>query len=492
MSPRRQMSMVNNETHDRLQNQLDDLETKTVTSLQADVAQIGETVLGIKTQLEAAASLNVHTSTLSDLKAKVDQLGKAIVVAQVLPEIKTKVGQLTTDVMVLNQRQDRNAELNSQFQEMYNNLQNNRQVSIPSQEMTTGRDNMVNLQINAFKNSIEGIQGELVLINEKYAAENQKKLDMQQNKMNEIKDIGRQLSQQIFCIEKSTQENQHKLAGLYSEIELLVKDANPARNPKQAREQANFMDMQNNNFTAALESMKDWVLDTQEKQIQLIFEMAMRNSGELVKQRNELKLQEVARLSAYKAENQNSMRLMAERCEKSLETQQHHFSAALTAQNRELQPVIEQTHQNTSELAEQRREVTSLYNMKAMMERKMESLENADREIGAGLQKANSAINSLVQENQLITQRNECQTFSLSAPSKRRRAGRKHAGELAPKLEATKPHQDKTLSKQTTKTLAQCIVDPKDKVVRKLASRITDTLVADISNIGAIEDKAGA
>ncbi|POW00927.1 hypothetical protein PSHT_12796 [Puccinia striiformis] len=159
MSPRRQMSMVNNETHDRLQNQLDDLETKTVTSLQADVAQIGETVLGIKTQLEAAASLNVHTSTLSDLKAKVDQLGKAIVVAQVLPEIKTKVGQLTTDVMVLNQRQDRNAELNSQFQEMYNNLQNNRQVSIPSQEMTTGRDNMVNLQINAFKNSIEEYGG---------------------------------------------------------------------------------------------------------------------------------------------------------------------------------------------------------------------------------------------------------------------------------------------------------------------------------------------
>ncbi|KAH9451584.1 hypothetical protein MJO29_013810 [Puccinia striiformis f. sp. tritici] len=142
MPPRRQMSMVNNETHDRLQNQLDDLEksiglslvqiktrlgaldhdTKTVTSLQADVAQIGETVLGIKTQLEAAASLNVHTSTLSDLKAKFDQLGKAIVVAQVLPEIETKVGQLTTDVMVLNQQQDRNAELNSQFQEMYNNL----------------------------------------------------------------------------------------------------------------------------------------------------------------------------------------------------------------------------------------------------------------------------------------------------------------------------------------------------------------------------------
>ncbi|KAI7939027.1 hypothetical protein MJO28_014606, partial [Puccinia striiformis f. sp. tritici] len=391
MPPRRQMSMVNNETHDRLQNQLDDLEksiglslvqiktrlgaldhdTKTVTSLQADVAQIGETVLGIKTQLEAAASLNVHTSTLSDLKAKFDQLGKAIVVAQVLPEIETKVGQLTTDVMV---------------------LQNNRQVSIPSQEMTTGQDDMVNLQINAFKNSIEGIRGELVVINEKYAAENQKKLDMQQNKMNEIKDIGRQLSQQIFCIEKSMQENQHKLAGLYSEIELLVKDTNPARNPQQAREQADFMDMQNNNFTAALESMKDWVLDTQKKQIQLIFEMAMRNSGKLVKQRNELKLQielgfqkqnqlddklatlehnfpdfsHQKRSSQAQCLQSGKPKLDAERCEKSLETQQHHFSAALTAQNRELQPVIEQTHQNTSELAEQRREVTSLYNMKAM------------------------------------------------------------------------------------------------------------------------------
>ncbi|KAH9457504.1 hypothetical protein Pst134EA_021378 [Puccinia striiformis f. sp. tritici] len=62
----------------------------------------------------------------------------------------------------------------------------------------------------------------------------------------------------------------------------------------------------------------------------------------------------------------------------------------------------------------------------------------------------------------------------------------------APKLEAIKPHQDGTLSKQTTRTLAQRIVDPKDEVIRKLASRITDTLVADISNTGAIEDEAGA
>ncbi|KAH9462587.1 hypothetical protein MJO28_002649 [Puccinia striiformis f. sp. tritici] len=83
-------------------------------------------------------------------------------------------------------------------------------------------------------------------------------------------------------------------------------------------------------------------------------------------------------------------------------------------------------------------------------------------------------------------------TFSLSARSKRRRAGRKKAGELAPKLEAAKPHQDGQLSKQPTRTLAQRIDDPKDEVIRKLASRITDTLVADISNAGTDEDQVGA
>ncbi|KAI9619724.1 hypothetical protein H4Q26_014106 [Puccinia striiformis f. sp. tritici PST-130] len=67
--------------------------------------------------------------------------------------------------------------------------------------------------------------------------------------------------------------------------------------------------------------------------------------------------------------------------------------------------------------------------------------------------------------------------FSLSARSKQRRAGRKQAGELAPKLEAAKSHQDGQLSKPPTKTLALRIADPKDDIVRKLASRITNTLV---------------
>ncbi|KAI9628048.1 hypothetical protein H4Q26_018233 [Puccinia striiformis f. sp. tritici PST-130] len=52
----------------------------------------------------------------------------------------------------------------------------------------------------------------------------------------------------------------------------------------------------------------------------------------------------------------------------------------------------------------------------------------------------------------------------------------------APKLEATKPQQDGTPLNQTAKTLAH----------RKLASRITDALAADISNVGTNEDEAGA
>ncbi|KAH9458617.1 hypothetical protein Pst134EB_010915 [Puccinia striiformis f. sp. tritici] len=82
----------------------------------------------------------------------------------------------------------------------------------------------------------------------------------------------------------------------------------------------------------------------------------------------------------------------------------------------------------------------------------------------------------------------KCQTFSLSARSKQRRAGRKRAGELAPKLEATKSHQDGLPVNQTAKTLAHRIVDPKVEAIRKLASRITDALVADISNVRTNED----
>ncbi|KAH9461592.1 hypothetical protein Pst134EA_017891 [Puccinia striiformis f. sp. tritici] len=83
-------------------------------------------------------------------------------------------------------------------------------------------------------------------------------------------------------------------------------------------------------------------------------------------------------------------------------------------------------------------------------------------------------------------------TFSLSARSKRRRAGRKKAGELAPKLAANKPHQDGAPAKQPTKTLEQRIADPRDDIIKTLASQITDSLVADLSNEGTDEDEVVA
>ncbi|KAI9627854.1 hypothetical protein H4Q26_017177 [Puccinia striiformis f. sp. tritici PST-130] len=112
-----------------------------------------------------------------------------------------------------------------------------------------------------------------------------------------------------------------------------------------------------------------------------------------------------------------------------------------------------------------------------------------------------------------------CQTFSLSARSKRRRAGRKKAGELAPKLEAAKPHQDGQLSKQPTRTLGATVTStiPRTRLlgnsqaesptlswqVSSLQSYPTGLITQsgtltrliprlDISNAGTDEDQVGA
>ncbi|KAH9461414.1 hypothetical protein Pst134EA_017723 [Puccinia striiformis f. sp. tritici] len=50
-----------------------------------------------------------------------------------------------------------------------------------------------------------------------------------------------------------------------------------------------------------------------------------------------------------------------------------------------------------------------------------------------------------------------------------------------------------TPDSKTNYTDSSCsIADPKVEVIRKLASRITDALAADISNVGTNEDEAGA
>ncbi|KAI9615961.1 hypothetical protein H4Q26_011213 [Puccinia striiformis f. sp. tritici PST-130] len=62
----------------------------------------------------------------------------------------------------------------------------------------------------------------------------------------------------------------------------------------------------------------------------------------------------------------------------------------------------------------------------------------------------------------------------------------------APKLAANKPHQDGAPAKQPTKTLEQRIADPRDDIIKTLASQITDSLVADLSNEGTDEDEVVA
>ncbi|POW20333.1 hypothetical protein PSHT_03635 [Puccinia striiformis] len=104
-----------------------------------------------------------------------------------------------------------------------------------------------------------------------------------------------------------------------------------------------------------------------------------------------------------------------------------------------------------------------------------------------------------------------CQTFSLSARSKRRRAGRKRAGELArsnqtaTRQNAFEPNGEdpgtpvsiipvypeshiNPEDNQLTTCMNSChsIVDPKDAVIRKLANRITDALVAETGPVTAL------
>ncbi|KAI9605369.1 hypothetical protein KEM48_002310 [Puccinia striiformis f. sp. tritici PST-130] len=95
-----------------------------------------------------------------------------------------------------------------------------------------------------------------------------------------------------------------------------------------------------------------------------------------------------------------------------------------------------------------------------------------------------------------------CQTFSLSARSTRRRAGQKQAGELVWHrdfhLPSTKARSCSISLRQTAiKAIDKdsgpsSIANPKDNLIRKLARRLTDTLVAELSNVGTNEDKTSA
>ncbi|KNF04470.1 hypothetical protein PSTG_02383 [Puccinia striiformis f. sp. tritici PST-78] len=85
--------------------------------------------------------------------------------------------------------------------------------------------------------------------------------------------------------------------------------------------------------------------------------------------------------------------------------------------------------------------------------------------------------------------RDKTRQFSVPAP---REDGPDESRDLhssALRLEAVQSHQDKQLSKPSTKTLALRITDPKDNIIRKFASRTTNSLWADISNKGTKGDK---
>ncbi|KAI9601086.1 hypothetical protein H4Q26_000885 [Puccinia striiformis f. sp. tritici PST-130] len=73
------------------------------------------------------------------------------------------------------------------------------------------------------------------------------------------------------------------------------------------------------------------------------------------------------------------------------------------------------------------------------------------------------------------------------------RADEKFFTTTAPKLAANQAHQDGAPAKQPTKPWCNGeIADPKDNIIRSLTSRITDSLVADLSNKGTNENEVFA
>ncbi|WAQ85212.1 hypothetical protein PtA15_5A786 [Puccinia triticina] len=207
-------------------------------------------------------------------------------------------------------------------------------------------------------------------------------------------------------------------------------------------------------INATVESLKEWVF-MQTKEFQANLEQATTN--ELIKQRHAIEAYtaqnnsqlhdkvldriavleaEVVRLSrekneiqlahsniqnqsvepavwsAYRMETERLVQLVKNQFDESLELYQNQFDArldslkhvVLLAQNRELQPLIEQGTQISGELLRQGRDLRSVLNAKLHIEGKVANLEKAGEKNEAILSKANLAIDSLRHDKALISQ----------------------------------------------------------------------------------------
>ncbi|POV95543.1 hypothetical protein PSTT_16199, partial [Puccinia striiformis] len=431
------------------------VETQAVGDLKARVRE-NEVTLGARlSELESECRgiqgrMKVEAQTVADLQARVANLGE-----NEANRLDAKVVELELKCREVCGRVD--MEVRYSLQMLYSMatsidnhtkcylLQNNRRLAIQppnynSVELCQG-------EIQALETHLKSIREDM-RASQETATENQKELLKHRAEIKNMQNLGKRVSQQITNLELSSRRNQTDLSGQACRIDQVELEG------RQSEKKSNEF---GENLSAAVESVKQWVILVQKEEVGSILEQLNQNSRDIANQRldlnclqrikpqvdqisqdqsklfDQLKIIDGRTIQLYgengerqlvhaNMQNQSMdlmdtgegvMDLVQKKCDESVSVMQSSLSARLelfqqtilVAQRNELQPVINQNAQNSSELLQQRRQLQSVLKTKAQIEGKILRLEDANNRNETNLSKTKSVIDSLVQENQLISQR---------------------------------------------------------------------------------------
>ncbi|EFP93947.2 uncharacterized protein PGTG_19877 [Puccinia graminis f. sp. tritici CRL 75-36-700-3] len=285
--------------------------------------------------------------------------------------------------------------------------------------------------------NLDSVQ-EVMRKSEEAVMKNWKELEKHKAELGHMKSLGQQLSDQIADLDKLSRQNQDKLAGQASQITFLFRGGQSVANrqdeveayPKsiiiQTKKCNELGKTQHHNLTAAVESLKQWVVSALKKEIKPISEQAKRNSSAIKEQRDKLDLlnnvkpqldliseaqrkvfEKLATIetidlkestqiqSIDMVETERITGLMKSKCEELFSVIQRSFNADLES--------LKQKQSN--ELLQQSRQLQSMLTVKAEIEGKIIDLIEANKRNENGLSKAKSDVHSLIQQSQVISQR---------------------------------------------------------------------------------------
>ncbi|KNE89437.1 hypothetical protein PSTG_17111 [Puccinia striiformis f. sp. tritici PST-78] len=446
------------------------VETQAVGDLKARVRE-NEVTLGARlSELESECRgiqgrMKVEAQTVADLQARVANLGE-----NEANRLDAKVVELELKCREVCGRVD--MEVRYSLQMLYSMatsidnhtkcylLQNNRRLAIQppnynSVELCQG-------EIQALETHLKSIREDM-RASQETATENQKELLKHRAEIKNMQNLGKRVSQQITNLELSSRRNQTDLSGQACRIDQVELEGRQSVTRRQDEIDDRLKSIEGianefgENLSAAVESVKQWVILVQKEEVGSILEQLNQNSRDIANQRldlnclqrikpqvdqisqdqsklfDQLKIIDGRTIQLYgengerqlvhaNMQNQSMdlmdtgegvMDLVQKKCDESVSVMQSSLSARLelfqqtilVAQRNELQPVINQNAQNSSELLQQRRQLQSVLKTKAQIEGKILRLEDANNRNETNLSKTKSVIDSLVQENQLISQR---------------------------------------------------------------------------------------